>query len=58
MLATTDPENGTSIRVLTKSGLTNEGLTDPVQTWRGLRPRVLFTIEPEQWETSANGPLG
>ena len=50
MFATTDPENSASIRVLTKAGLTNQGLTDPVQTWRGLRPRVLFTIEPEQWK--------
>jgi RimJ/RimL family protein N-acetyltransferase len=58
MFATTDPENVASIRVLTKSGLTNQGLTDPVQTWRGLRPRVLFTIDSEQWETSAVGPLG
>jgi RimJ/RimL family protein N-acetyltransferase len=49
MWATADPQNGASIRVLEKSGLTNRGLTDPVETWRGLRPRVLFTIEAEQW---------
>jgi RimJ/RimL family protein N-acetyltransferase len=58
MFATADPENEASIRVLTKSGLTNQGLTDPVQTWRGVRPRVLFMIEPEQWETSATELLG
>jgi [ribosomal protein S5]-alanine N-acetyltransferase len=58
MFATADPENGASIRVLTKSGLTTQGLTDPVQTWRGLRPRVLFTIDLEQWETSATELLG
>jgi RimJ/RimL family protein N-acetyltransferase len=52
MWATADPENLASLRVLEKSGLTNRGLTDPVQTWRGLRPRVLFTIEAEQWGTS------
>jgi [ribosomal protein S5]-alanine N-acetyltransferase len=48
MWATADPENLASIRVLEKSGLTNRGLTDPVQTWRGLRPRVLFEIEAER----------
>ncbi len=49
MWATADPDNASSLRVLEKSGLTNRGLTDPVQTWRGLRPRVLFTIEAEHW---------
>ena len=52
MWATADPENVASLRVLEKSGLTNRGLTDPVETWRGLRPRVLFTIEAEHWGTS------
>lgn len=48
MWATADPDNLASLRVLEeRSGLTNRGLTDPVQTWRGLRPRVLFTIEAE-----------
>jgi RimJ/RimL family protein N-acetyltransferase len=50
MWATADPENLASVRVLEKSGLTNAGLTDPVQTWRGERPRVLFTMSAEQWE--------
>jgi RimJ/RimL family protein N-acetyltransferase len=52
MCATADPENLASLRVLEKSGLTNQGLTDPVETWRGQRPRVLFTIEAAQWESS------
>jgi RimJ/RimL family protein N-acetyltransferase len=47
--ATADPENLASLRVLEKCGLTNRGLTDPGQTWRGVRSRVLFTIEAEQW---------
>ena len=60
MWATADPDNLASLRVLERSGLTNRGLTDPVQTWRGLRPRVLFTIEAEQWRTRLrpSGPSG
>lgn len=54
MWATADPENLASVRVLEKSGLTNRGLTKPVETWRGQRPRVLFTIEAAQWEASAH----
>ena len=50
MWATADPENLASIRVLEKSGLTNQGLTEPVETWRGERPRVLFTMEADRWE--------
>jgi RimJ/RimL family protein N-acetyltransferase len=49
MIATADPENGASIRVLTKSGLRSEGLTAPVQTWRGIRPRLLFSIQSSSW---------
>jgi RimJ/RimL family protein N-acetyltransferase len=49
MWATVDPDNVASLRVLGKSGLSNQGLTSPVQTWRGLRPRVLLTIEAQQW---------
>lgn len=49
--ATADPDNLASLRVLQKSGLTSRGLTSPVQTWRGTRPRVLFTIEAEEWRT-------
>ena len=52
MWATADPENVASVRVLEKSGLTNRGLSDAVQTWRGLCPRVLFTIEAEHWGAS------
>ena len=56
MWATADPENLASVRVLEKSGLTNRGLTEPVQTWRGPRPRVLFTIEAARWEALARVP--
>lgn len=49
MWATADPENLASVRVLEKSGLTNQGLTEPVETWRGQRPRILFTIEAARW---------
>jgi RimJ/RimL family protein N-acetyltransferase len=52
MWATADPENLASIRVLEKSGLTNRGMTEPVETWRGQRPRVLFTIEAAQWASA------
>jgi RimJ/RimL family protein N-acetyltransferase len=45
MVATADPENGASIRVLTKSGFRDEGPTDPVETWRGRRPRQLFSAD-------------
>lgn len=56
MWATADPGNLASLRVLEKSGLTNRGPTDPVQTWRGLRPRLLFMFESEQYGTSAPPP--
>jgi RimJ/RimL family protein N-acetyltransferase len=56
MWATADPENQASVRVLEKTGLTYRGLTEPAQTWRGLRPRVLYTIEAEDWETSTRLP--
>jgi RimJ/RimL family protein N-acetyltransferase len=52
MWATADPENLASIRVLEKSGLTNRGPSEPVETWRGQRPRVLFTIEAAQWASA------
>ena len=51
MWATVDPENIASLRVLEKSGLKSQGLTSPVETWRGTRSRLLFTIEAEQWRT-------
>ena len=56
MWATADPENLASVRVLQKSGLTNRGLTEPVETWRGQRPRILFTIEAARWEASSHVP--
>jgi RimJ/RimL family protein N-acetyltransferase len=55
--ATADPDNLASLRVLEKSGLTCQGPTSPVCTWRGTRPRVLFTIDAEQWRTR-RGPPG
>jgi [ribosomal protein S5]-alanine N-acetyltransferase len=54
--ATADPENVASIRVLEKSGLTNRGLTDPVVTWRGTRPRVQFTMAAEEWRARVGLP--
>jgi ribosomal-protein-alanine N-acetyltransferase len=56
MWATADPDNLGSLRVLEKSGLTSQGLTSDVHTWRGTRPRVLFTIESEQWLTRFRTP--
>ena len=59
MWATADPDNLGSLRVLEKCGLTCQGLTSDVHAWRGTRPRVLFTIEAEQWLTRfrALGPF-
>ena len=45
LIATADPENRASVRVLEKCGLVCEGETEPVDTWRGSRPRLLFSIE-------------
>ncbi len=56
MWATADPDNLASLRVLAKFGLADQGLTSPVDTWRGTRPRVLFTIGAEQWRTQFRGP--
>ncbi|HEX3564936.1 MAG TPA: GNAT family N-acetyltransferase [Acidimicrobiales bacterium] len=53
MYATADPENAASIRVLTKAGLRNEGPTGPVATWRGMRPRLLFSIDLDTWLSQA-----
>jgi [ribosomal protein S5]-alanine N-acetyltransferase len=43
MVATCDPENLASRRVLEKAGLHLEGPTKDVKTWRGLRPRLLYS---------------
>jgi len=56
MWATADPDNLASLRVLEKSGLTRQGLTSPAHTWRGTSPRVLFTMEAEQWRTRFRSP--
>jgi [ribosomal protein S5]-alanine N-acetyltransferase len=47
--ATADPENVASVRVLEKSGLTNQGHATPVTTWRGERPRLLFIMTKDRW---------
>ncbi len=52
LIATADPENLASIRVLTTSGLADEGSTAPVETWRGIRPRVLFSIDETNWRSN------
>lgn len=51
LIATADTENKASIRVLTKSGLRDEGATASVDTWRGVRPRVLFSIDRGTWRS-------
>lgn len=54
MVATADPENKASIRVLEKAGLICEGASDPVDTWnKGPRPRVLFAITRDRWNAPA-----
>ncbi|MGH9016289.1 MAG: GNAT family N-acetyltransferase [Acidimicrobiales bacterium] len=54
--ATADPDNLASRRVLEKSGLTRLEQTSPVQTWRGTRPRLLFTIDGESWRRQVRRP--
>ncbi len=56
MWATADPDNLASLRVLEKSGLTSQGLTSLVHTWRGARARVMATIEAERWRTRLRPP--
>ena len=57
MRATADPDNLASLRVLQKlSGLTSQGPPSSLQTWRGTRPIVLFTIEAEEWRTRPQAP--
>jgi len=56
MWATADPDNLASLQVLEKSGLISQGLTTPVDTWRGARPRILFTIEAGQWRAQFGSP--
>ena len=55
LFATADPENVASCRVLEKSGLTFCGAVEPVQTWRGQRPRVMYEIVRD---VSQRGTLG
>jgi len=42
LFATADPANAASRRVLEKSGLTHVGVVEGVQTWSGVRPRVMY----------------
>jgi RimJ/RimL family protein N-acetyltransferase len=53
MCATSDPDNLASVRVLTKSGLTCEGPIGLVETWRGPRPRLLFSMSDTDWSSSS-----
>lgn len=49
LVATCDPENIGSKRVLEKAGMTYEGLlADPVETWRGPRPRLWYALSAER----------
>jgi RimJ/RimL family protein N-acetyltransferase len=48
LYATADPENVASCRVLEKAGLVFCGAVDPVQTWRGPRPRVMYELVKSQ----------
>lgn len=51
VIATADPENLASIRVLEKSGMRIEGTAGLVDTCnKGPRPRHLFSISRAQWD--------
>lgn len=53
VIATADPENTASIRVLEKAGLAHEGVTDPVDTWnKGPRRRLLFAMSQDRWNAT------
>lgn len=51
--ATADPENLASIRVLEKPRPYQPRPDRTRWTWRGERPRVLFTMEADRWEVLA-----
>ena len=55
MCATADPDNLASIRVLEKSGLTCDGPLGLVETWRGPRPRLLFSMSDSEWSLLKQG---
>jgi len=55
MYATADPDNLASIRVLEKSGLTCDGPIGLVDTWRGPRPRLLFSMSDTEWSLLTQG---
>jgi [ribosomal protein S5]-alanine N-acetyltransferase len=52
IIATADPENLASHRVLEKAGLRREADNLTVDTWRGPRPRYLYAISDAMWRTS------
>lgn len=56
MYATADPDNLAPVRVLEKTGLTCDGSMGLVETWRGPRPRLLFSISDTDWFIV--GPVG
>jgi [ribosomal protein S5]-alanine N-acetyltransferase len=57
IIATVDPENLASHRVLEKAGLRREADNLAVDTWRGLRRRHLFAISDTTWRTPrSNAP--
>jgi ribosomal-protein-alanine N-acetyltransferase len=55
MCATSDPDNLASVRVLEKSGLTPDGPIRLVETWRGPRPRQLFSMSDTDWSLLSGG---
>ena len=55
MCATADPDNLASVRVLEKSGLACDGSIGLVETWRGPRPRLLFSISYTDWSLVSRG---
>lgn len=55
MCAIADPDNLASVRVLEKSGLTCDGPIGLVETWRGPRPRLLFSMSHTDWSLLSGG---
>jgi RimJ/RimL family protein N-acetyltransferase len=45
LTATADPANGASRRVLEKCGFSSEVVATDADTWRGKRPRVLYSLD-------------
>jgi [ribosomal protein S5]-alanine N-acetyltransferase len=49
VIATSDPDNQAAHRVLERSGLRREHEILTVDTWRGPRPRYLYSISDQAW---------